>query len=59
LEFVAEINHSCTSGSISNKSRIDILRDYRLRQAAQMKAVLTPAQLKAFAALCGKPINKG
>ncbi|MEI8293723.1 MAG: hypothetical protein WCG66_06980 [bacterium] len=59
LEFVAEINHAASSGSISNKNRIDILRDYRLRQAAQIKAILTPSQLKAFAALSGKPLRKG
>lgn len=58
LEFVAEINRSFGSGAISHKNRVGILRDYRVRQAEDMKAVLTPAQRTAFAALCGKPLAK-
>jgi len=58
LEFVAEINRSYGSGAVSQKNRVDILRDYRMRQAGEMKALLTPAQRNAFAALCGKPLPK-
>jgi len=58
LEFVAEINRSYGSGAVSQKNRVDILRDYRMRQAEEMKAFLTPAQRNAFAALCGKPLPK-
>jgi hypothetical protein len=58
LEFVAEINRSYGSGAVSHKNRVDILRDYRMRQAEEMKALLTPAQRNAFAALCGKPLPK-
>ncbi len=58
LEFVGEINRSHGSGAVSHKNRVDILRDYRLRQAEEMKALLTPAQRNAFAALCGKPLPK-
>jgi hypothetical protein len=58
LEFVAEINRSYGSGAVSHKNRVDILRDYRMRQAEEIKALLTPAQRNAFAALCGKPLPK-
>ena len=58
LEFVAEINRSYGSGAVSHKNRVDILRDYRMRQAEEMKALHTPAQRNAFAALCGKPLPK-
>ena len=58
LEFVSEINRSYGSGAVSQKNRVDILRDYRMRQAGEMKALLTPAQRNAFAALCGKPLPK-
>jgi hypothetical protein len=58
LEFVGEINRSHGSGAVSHKNRVDILRDYRMRQAEEMKALLTPAQRNAFAALCGKPLPK-
>jgi hypothetical protein len=58
LEFVGEINRSYGSGAVSQKNRVDILRDYRVRQAEDMKALLTPAQRNAFAALCGKPLPK-
>jgi Spy/CpxP family protein refolding chaperone len=58
LEFVSEINRSYGSGAVSHKNRVDILRDYRMRQAEEMKALLTPAQRNAFAALCGKPLPK-
>jgi hypothetical protein len=58
LEFVSEINRSYGSGAVSHKNRVDILRDYRMRQAEEMKALLTPAQRNAFAALCGKPLAK-
>ena len=58
LEFVAEINRSYGSGAVSHKNRVYILRDYRMRQAEEMRALLTPAQRNAFAALCGKPLPK-
>jgi hypothetical protein len=58
LEFVSEINRSYGSGAVSHKNRVDILRHYRMRQAEEMKALLTPAQRNAFAALCGKPLPK-
>lgn len=58
LEFVSEINRSYSSGAVSQKNRVDILRDYRLRQAEEMKSILTPAQRNAFATLCGKPLPK-
>ena len=58
VEFVSEINRSYGSGAVSQKNRVDILRDYRMRQAGEMKALLTPAQRNAFAALCGKPLPK-
>ena len=58
LEFVSEINRSYGSGAVSQKNRVDILRDYRMRQAGEMKALLIPAQRNAFAALCGKPLPK-
>ena len=58
LEFVAEMNHSFGSGVISHKNRVEILRDYRIRQAQEMKALLTPGQRNAFATLCGKPLAK-
>lgn len=58
LEFVAEMNRSFGSGAISHKNRVDILRDYRIRQAQEMKTLLTPAQRNAFARLCGKPLAK-
>ncbi|MFM8716029.1 MAG: hypothetical protein ACKOF3_04475 [Spartobacteria bacterium] len=56
LEFVSEINRSHSSGAVSHKNRVDILRDYRMRQAEEMKSLLTPAQRNAFATLCGKPL---
>ena len=58
LEFVSEMNRSFGSGVISHKNRVEILRDYRTRQAEEMKLLLSPAQRKAFAALCGKPLAK-
>lgn len=58
LEFVSEINRSYGSGAVSHKNRVEILRDYRLRQAEEMKSLLTPAQRNAFATLCGKPLPK-
>jgi hypothetical protein len=58
LEFVAEINRSYGSGAVFHKNLVDILRDYRMRQAEEMKALLTSSQRNAFAALCGKPLQK-
>lgn len=58
LEFVAEMNRSFGSGAISHKNRVEILRDYRVRQAEDMKSLLTPSQRTAFLTLCGKPLAK-
>jgi hypothetical protein len=58
LEFVAEMNRSFGSGVISHKNRVEILRDYRVRQAEEMKTLLTPTQRNTFVALCGKPLAK-
>jgi Spy/CpxP family protein refolding chaperone len=58
LEFVAHANRLFEDGEIPNQKRLDLLRNYRIEQAAQMKAVLTPAQLKSFSNLCGQPLKK-
>ncbi len=58
LEFVANANRLFEDGEIENKKRLELLRNYRIEQAAQMKAVLTPAQVKSYSKLCGKPLKK-
>lgn len=58
LEFVANANRLFEDGEIENKKRLELLRNYRIEQAAQMKAVLTKTQAKAFSKLCGKPLKK-
>ena len=57
LEFVAHANRLFEDGEIPNQKRIELLRNYRIEQAGQMKAVLTPPQVKAFGKLCGKPLE--
>jgi hypothetical protein len=57
LEFVAHANRLFEDGEIPNYKRIELLRNYRIEQAGEMKKVLTPAQVKAFGKLCGKPLK--
>jgi Spy/CpxP family protein refolding chaperone len=57
LEFVAHANRLFEEGEIPNQKRIELLRNYRIEQAGLIKAVLTPAQVKAFGKLCGKPLQ--
>ncbi len=58
LEFVAHANRLFEDGEIPNQKRLELLRNYRIEQAAQIQAVLSPAQVKAFGKLCGKPLNQ-
>ena len=58
LEFVAQANRSFEDGTLQHPRRVELLRNYRIEQADQMRKILTPAQLKAFAILCGQPIKK-
>lgn len=57
LEFVAQANRSFEDGTLKHDKRLEVLRYYRIEQAAQMKKVLSPAQIETFAKLCGKPIQ--
>lgn len=57
LEFVAQANRSFEEGALNHDKRLEVLRDYRIEQAVQMKKILTPAQIQAFAKLCGEPIR--
>lgn len=57
LDFVAATNRSYEEGRIPQSKRIHLLRDYRIKQAQAFKAVLTPAQCKAFGALEGNPLK--
>lgn len=57
LEFVAHANRLFEDGEIPNYKRIELLRNYRIEQAGEMKKVLTPSQVKAFGKLCGKPLK--
>jgi len=59
LEFVAHANRLFEDGEIPNRKRLELLRNYRIEQAAQIKAVLTNPQIKAFSKLCGKPLKAG
>jgi hypothetical protein len=58
LEFVAHANRLFEDGEIPNQKRLELLRNYRIEQAAQIQAVLSPAQVKAFGKLCGKPLKQ-
>jgi len=58
LEFVAQANRSFEDGTMSHTKRVEILRNYRIEQAAEMKKILTPAQRQSFVALCGNPLKK-
>jgi hypothetical protein len=57
LEFVAQANRSFEDGSMKHDKRLEVLRFYRIEQATQIKKILTPAQVEAFAKLCGKPVE--
>lgn len=57
LEFVAQANRSFEDGTLKHDKRLEVLRDYRIDQALQMKKVLSPAQAEAFAKLCGEPVK--
>ena len=56
LEFVSQTNTSFEDGTLNHKQRIDLLRNYRIEQSLEMRAVLSPSQLKKFNDLCGKPL---
>jgi hypothetical protein len=58
LDFVAETNRAFDEGKIPQAKRIHLLRDYRTDQAEDFKAVLTPAQRKAFSVLGGVPLKR-
>lgn len=57
LEFVAQANRSFEEGVMNHDKRLEVLRDYRIEQGAQMKKVLSPTQAQAFVKLCGKPVQ--
>ena len=57
LEFVAQSNRSFEEGTMNHDKRLEVLRDYRIDQSAEIKKILTPAQIAAFAKICGKPVN--
>jgi hypothetical protein len=56
LDFVAETNRAFDEGKLPQAKRIHLLRAYRNDQAEDYKAVLTPAQRKAFSVLGGVPL---
>jgi hypothetical protein len=53
LAFVAETNRAYEHRDISHAKRIELLRNYRLEQSSRMRGVLTDAQNRLFAELCG------
>ena len=57
LEFVAQANRSFEEGTMNHDKRLEVLRDYRIDQSAEIKKILTPAQAESFAKLCGKPLQ--
>ena len=57
LEFVAQANRSFEEGVMNHDKRLEVLRDYRIEQGAQMKKVLSPTQAQTFFKLCGKPVQ--
>jgi hypothetical protein len=57
LEFVAQSNRSFEEGTMNHDKRLEVLRDYRIDQSAEIKKILTPAQIAAFAKICGKPVK--
>jgi len=57
LEFVAQSNRSFEEGTMNHDKRLEVLRDYRIDQSAEIKKILTPAQIAAFAKICGQPVK--
>lgn len=57
LEFVAQANRSFEEGTMNHDKRIEVLRDYRIDQSAEIKKILTQSQAEAFAKLCGQPVK--
>jgi len=57
LEFVAQANRSFEEGTMSHDKRLEVLRDYRIDQSAEIKKILTQSQSESFAKLCGKPVK--
>jgi len=57
LEFVAQANRSFEEGTMNHDKRLEVLRDYRIDQSAEIKKILTQSQAEAFAKLCGQPVK--
>jgi hypothetical protein len=57
LEFVAQSNRSFEEGTMNHDKRLEVLRDYRIDQSAEIKKILTPAQIATFAKICGLPVK--
>ena len=57
LEFVAQSNRSFEEGTMNHDKRLEVLRDYRIDQSSEIKKILTPAQIAAFAKICGQPVK--
>lgn len=57
LEFVAQANRSFEEGTVNHDKRLELLRDYRIEQSTEIKKILTPAQVAAFAKICGNPVK--
>ena len=57
LEFVAQANRSFEEGTMNHDKRLEVLRDYRIDQSAEIKKILTRSQAEAFAKLCGQPVK--
>jgi hypothetical protein len=57
LEFVAQSNRSFEEGTMNHDKRLEVLRDYRIDQSAEIKKILTQSQSEAFAKLCGQPVK--
>ncbi|MFM8983001.1 MAG: hypothetical protein ACKOLA_08860, partial [Spartobacteria bacterium] len=57
LEFVAQANRSFEEGTMNHDKRLEVLRDYRIDQSAEIKKILTQSQAETFAQLCGQPVK--
>jgi hypothetical protein len=57
LYFVTLANLSFEKGTLNQDKRLEVLRDYRIDQSAEIKTNLTQSQTDAFAKLCGKPVK--
>ena len=57
LEFVAQSNRSFEEGTMNHDKRLEVLRDYRIDQSAEIKKILNPTQIAAFAKICGQPVK--